>query len=82
MDEQVQATPNKNNKFISFFILMIILGAIPVTVIYLCQKTRQEIKAASDCKTPTIPDPSECAGGTWKLFKNDAGCIRFRCELQ
>lgn len=72
----------KKHSFISFFLLLVILAIIPLTVIYLGQKTRQEIKAANDCKTPSIPDPSECEGGTWKLFKNAAGCIRFRCELQ
>jgi hypothetical protein len=84
---QVVASPStlptsvkKGRSFISFFILIIILGAIPATVIFLGQQTRQEIKAATECKTPSIPDPTECPGGDWKLYKNESGCVRFRCE--
>ena len=70
----------KKRSIISYIILIIILGAIPATVIFLGQQTRQEIKAAQECKTPSIPDPTECTGGEWKLYKNESGCVRFRCE--
>lgn len=79
--QQVQPIP-RAKRWVSVGILMVILGAIPVTVIYLGQKTRLELKAAQDCRTPPIPDPSECAGGEWKLYKNETGCVRFRCELR
>lgn len=67
-------------KIISFFLLFLVLAAVPVTVIILGQRTRQQIKAASACKEPTIPDPIDCVRGEWKLYKNAEGCVRFRCE--
>ena len=74
--------PKHKANIVSIIVLLLVLFAIPMTVIYLGQQTRQEIKAAQLCKTPAIPDPSDCAGGSWKLYKDAAGCIHFRCTLQ
>lgn len=72
-------TPKKKGSLISILLLVLVLVAIPVSVIYLGNKTRAEIKAANECKTPPIPDPADCTGGDWKIYKNADGCVRFRC---
>ena len=83
MESDVQKTPTLTlPKIVNIVLLIVILLAIPVTVILLGQRTRQQIKAGVDCKTPFIPDPSDCVGGDWKLYKNEEGCIRFRCVPQ
>ncbi len=68
-------------RIISIILLLIVLIAVPVTVIILGQQTRTAIKADVSCKSPAVPDPKDCVGGTWKLYKDVDGCIKFRCEL-
>ncbi len=84
-EQSVPVVQNSKNRrranVVSIMLLIIILLAIPVTVIYLGQQTRQQIKAAEVCKTPPIPDPNDCVNGSWKLYKDATGCIHFRCEL-
>lgn len=74
--------PKSKANIISVVLLILILLAVPITVIYLGNQTRQEIKAANECKTPAIPDPADCPGGTWKLYKDVNSCIHFRCTPQ
>ncbi len=68
-------------RIISIILLLIVLIAVPVTVIILGQQTRTAIKADVSCKSPAVPDPKDCVGGTWKLYKDVDSCIKFRCEL-
>lgn len=69
-------------KTVSIVLLIVVLLSLPITVIVMGRKTRQNIKANEDCVSPKIPDPSECIGGEWKLYKNEQQCVRFRCVPQ
>ena len=80
MEQNLQ--PHGKANLVSIILLVVVLLLIPFTVIYLGQQTRQELKAANECKTPAIPDPADCSGGQWKLYKTVDGCIRFRCTPQ
>lgn len=67
--------------FLTVILFLIMLIAIPVTVVYLGLQTRTQSKAANTCKNPQVPAPQDCVGGEWKLFTDENNCVRFRCEL-
>lgn len=66
---------------LTIILFIIMLVAIPVTVVYLGYQTRTQSKAANTCKNPPVPDPQDCVGGDWKLVTDENNCIHFRCEL-
>lgn len=72
----------KLSRIIRIVLFLLILLAVPVVTVFLGQMTRTQIKADVTCKSPAIPDPEDCQGGTWKLNKDENGCIHFMCTLQ
>lgn len=72
----------KASRVIRIVIFLLILLAIPAVTIYLGEMTRTQIKADVACKSPAIPDPADCQGGTWKLNKDVNGCIHFVCTIK
>lgn len=67
--------------FITIILLIVMLVAIPITVVYLGYQTRTQSKAANTCKNPPVPDPRDCVGGQWRLATDENNCVHFRCQL-
>lgn len=78
----VSTGPHSKTRFISLLLLVLILAAMPVTVVILARNTRLAVQAETACKRPDLPDPADCVGGEWKLSKNTDNCLKFRCELR
>lgn len=77
--------PKSKSKLWKAFSLLALFGilmAIPLTVVILGQRTRQQIKADISCSKPAIPDPKDCLGGrgVWNLYTDEDECVKFRCE--
>jgi hypothetical protein len=67
------------SQIVSLLLLAIFLIGIPVFVFIMGKQTRSQIKANEECRKPTLPNPSECVGGEWRLRENATGCLRFYC---